>query len=127
MTRKPAAITHESETGRVAAAIMDRYAAIVETFTQQAGVTFGSPGQNGFGSSALKINGKIFAMINSKGRFVVKLPRQRVEALIAAGQGERYDPGHGRLMKEWLVVEPTSEAEWIALAREAIAFVAAKT
>jgi hypothetical protein len=29
-------------------------------------------------------------------------------------------------MKEWLAVEPTSEAEWLPLAREAMAFVAAQ-
>jgi hypothetical protein len=74
----------------------------------------------------LKVGGKIFAMLSSKGEFVVKLPKARVDALIASGDGERFDPGHGRLMKEWLAVEPTSEAEWLPLAREAMAFVAAQ-
>lgn len=79
----------------------------------------------GFGASALKVRGKIFAML-VKGRLVVKLPRRRVDALIAAGDGARFDPGHGRLMKEWLSVEPTSAADWLLLAREAMAFVASK-
>jgi hypothetical protein len=61
-----------------------------------------------------------------KGRLVVKLPRQRVDALIASGDGARFDPGHGRLMKEWLTVEPASEEEWLPLAREAMEFVASK-
>ena len=41
----------------------------------------------GFGSTALKVNGKIFAMVDSQGRFVVKLPQQRVFELMAGGQG----------------------------------------
>jgi hypothetical protein len=43
-----------------------------------------------FGASALRVNNTIFAMLSSKGQFVVKLPRQRVEALIAAGAGRRH-------------------------------------
>ena len=85
-------------------------------------VTLGAP-KRGFGSSALKIDDRIFAMLSSKGQFVLKLPRERVDALVAAGDGERFDPGHGRLMKEWLAVEPTSAQSWLALAREAMAFV----
>ena len=65
----------------------------------------------------------LFAMLVAD-RLVVKLPRQRVDALIAAGKGERFDPGHGRIMKEWLVVNPTSPEEWLPLTKEAMAFVA---
>ncbi len=62
-----------------------------------------------------------------KGRLVVKLPRLRVDALIASGDGERFDPRHdGRLMKEWVSVEPTFEEEWLPLAREAMEFVASQ-
>jgi hypothetical protein len=63
----------------------------------------------------------------STGRLVVKLPWQRVDALIAAGEGERFDPRHdGRLMKEWLVVALSSGKEWLPLAREALEFVGSK-
>jgi hypothetical protein len=65
-------------------------------------------------------------MLDSKGKFVVKLPRQRIDILVAAGQGERFDPGHGRLMKEWLTLAPSSDEEWLSLAREAREFVASK-
>ena len=62
-----------------------------------------------------------------KGKLVVKLPKRRVDALIASGDGERFDPRHdGRLMKEWVSVEPTSEEEWLPLAREAMEFVASQ-
>jgi hypothetical protein len=61
------------------------------------------------------------------GRLVVKLPRPRVDALVASGDGERFDPRHdGRLMKEWVSIEPTSEEEWLHLSREAMEFVASK-
>jgi hypothetical protein len=92
-----------------------RYAEIVESLTGIPSVSFGSPTKKGFGSAQLQVNGKIFAMLSSKEQFVVKLPKHRVEALIAAGQGERFDPGHGRLMKEWL-----------SLAKEALEFVGSK-
>ncbi len=62
-----------------------------------------------------------------KGKLVVKLPQPRVDALIASDDGERFDPRHdGRLMKEWVTVAPTSEAEWLSLARKALEFVASK-
>jgi hypothetical protein len=52
----------------------------------------------------------------------VKLPKDRVAALVARRQGEPFDPGHGRLMKEWLsVVSP--RVSWVDLAKEAHAFV----
>jgi len=104
----------------------ERFAKIVDDLLHSPEVTFGSSERKNFGSSALKIQGKIFAMISSKGKFVVKLPRQRVDTLVAAGDGERFDPGHGRLMKEWVAFDPTSEIEWLPLAKEAMDFVASK-
>lgn len=106
----------------------ERFAAIVEALLSNPHVTPPSDGaesKKGFGASALKVHKKIFAMLVG-GRLVVKLPRARVDALIAAGDGERFDPRHdGRLMKEWVMVEPASEVGWLPLAREAMAFVAA--
>ena len=70
-----------------------------------------------FGSNALKVGGKLFAL-DSGGDLVLKLPRARVDELVAAGAGKQFDPGHGRLMKEWIRFY-----EWprnaAALAREA--------
>jgi hypothetical protein len=77
----------------------------------------------GFGASSLKVNGHIFAMLSSRGEFVVKLPRQRVDALVASGEGVNYDPGRGRAMKEWLALKADSALDWSALAEEALAFV----
>ena len=75
----------------------------------------------GAGGAVLKRKGKIFAML-VKGRFVAKLPQSRVDELVAAGAGERFDPrGDGRVMKEWLAVDG-AEASWVSLAREAHRF-----
>jgi TfoX/Sxy family transcriptional regulator of competence genes len=75
-----------------------------------------------FGSNGLKVDGKLFALF-TQGTLVVKLPKDRVAALVAKGDGKPFDPGHGRLMKEWLtVVSP--KLSWSALAKEAHAFVA---
>lgn len=103
--------------------LQDPFSTIASMLSQQPGVTHGQDGKKGFGSSALKVHGKIFAMVSSAGAFVVKLPKQRVEELVAAGQGQRFDPGHGRLMKEWLALEKGSTQEWLALAQEALQFV----
>ena len=108
--------------GQPASTPDERYAALVEEFLGESDV---EQSGKGFGSDALKVRGKIFAML-SHGRLVVKLPRQRVDALVASGDGERFDPRHdGRVMKEWLALAPTSPVEWLSLAREAQAFVAA--
>ena len=103
----------------------ERYAAIVGILRDDAGVTFGSPAGRGFGTSALKIDNRIFAML-VQGRFVIKLPRQRVDALVASGDGQRFDSGQGRPMKEWVAIEPASGLEWLVLAREARTFVASQ-
>lgn len=107
----------------------ERFAKIVKALRNHSGVTPPSEATQSkkkFGSSGLKIHDKIFAMISSKGEFVVKLPQHRVDALIALGEGKRFDPGHGRLMKEWLTVETTSEEVWLRLAKEAMEFVASR-
>ncbi len=77
----------------------------------------------GFGSTGqLKVNGKIFAML-VRGELVLKLPRDRVDALVVSGEGRHFDAGKGRPMREWLALSPTSRKPWLALAREAMAFV----
>ncbi|HET9848838.1 MAG TPA: hypothetical protein VFR68_09830 [Candidatus Dormibacteraeota bacterium] len=106
-----------------------RYAAIVKSLARKRGVIneiAGATGQKGFGSTGqLKVNNRIFAML-VRGSLVVKLPRARVDELVQTGQGMRFDPRrNGRLMKEWLVVAPTSRADWQLLADEALRFVGA--
>ena len=106
----------------------ERFAALVEAMLARPDLTYGAAGtgpQRAFGSTSLKTNGKIFAMLVN-GRLVVKLHRTRVDALVASGAGERFDPGHGRLMKEWLAIASASDDDWLGLATEAEAFVAGR-
>jgi hypothetical protein len=91
---------------------------VVKALANAPGVTYGG---KGFGSSALKVNGKIFAMSSSKREFVVKLSKGRVAELAAAGAGSYFEPGRGRQMREWLAVS-AGPKRWLALAREALAF-----
>jgi len=95
---------------------------VIEAFASDRRVTYGG---QGFGSRALRLDGKIFAMLSSKGQFVVKLPRDRVADLIRLGQGQYFDTGRDRVMKEWLAVIGDS-ASWLGLAREAHRFAMAK-
>jgi hypothetical protein len=101
-----------------------RYAIVIEALTGAPGVACDPPSskRRSFGEGALKVEGKIFAMVSHE-RLVEKLPRRRVEALVASGDGVQFDPGHGRLMREWLSLEPDSSLEWLDLAREALDFV----
>jgi hypothetical protein len=74
-----------------------------------------------FGSNGLKVNGKLFALF-TQGTLVVKLPKARVAALVDEKVGRPFDPGHGRVMKEWLSIVSTT-ASWVDLAKEAHDFV----
>lgn len=96
-----------------------RFVRVVNAFANDPSVSRGDG--KGFGVGALKVNGKIFAMMTPGDSFVVKLPKERVADLIGSGRGERFDPGHGRLMKEWIVVSVARG--WVELAREAHRFV----
>lgn len=91
------------------------YARIVRALQTESGVSVGAG--KGFGAGALRRGGKIFAMLSSRGEFVVKLPKARVDELVAAAVGRRFTAGKGRQMREWLVVELPARA--LILAREA--------
>ncbi|GIH18048.1 hypothetical protein [Rugosimonospora africana] len=98
----------------------ERFERLVDEFLAHEGVTPPSPG-HGFGSSALRYRGKIFAM-HVRGELVVKLPRPRVDALVADGAGVRFDANKGTPMKEWFKLARTSPLDWSALAGEALDF-----
>jgi TfoX/Sxy family transcriptional regulator of competence genes len=98
-----------------------RFAALVKALSGQAGVALGN-GRRGFGSDALQVDGRIFAMI-TRGRVVLKLPKERVAALIDSGAGAPFDAGKGRPMKEWVALEDAGAKQALALAEEALGFV----
>ena len=75
-----------------------------------------------FASYGLKVRGKFFAFAKGDA-MVVKLPRARVDELVAAGRGDVFTRvERGVPMKEWIKVAPGPD--WIALAQEARRFVA---
>ena len=49
-----------------------------------------------------------------RGQLVVKLPRPRVDELVAGGHGERFDANKGTPMKEWFSLDPGSALPWSA-------------
>jgi TfoX/Sxy family transcriptional regulator of competence genes len=77
-------------------------------------------GNTKFGLHGLMVNGKLFARF-TQGTLVVKLPEERVAALVAARVGTQCDPGRGRLRK-WLKITST-KVSWTDLAKEAHVFV----
>jgi hypothetical protein len=90
---------------------------VVKSFAADPEVTPPGAGK-GFGSGALKVGKKIFAMISSRAEFVVKLPLPRAAELVNSGRGRYFDAGRGKPMKEWVVVTGGKRL-WIPLAREA--------
>ena len=101
--------------------VEDRFTAIAAALAERPGVALGS-GKRGFGSDALTVDGRIFAMV-TKGRLVLKLPQDRVTTLIEHGDGQAFDAGKGTPMKGWVVLTPKSSRRWRSLAVEALEFV----
>ena len=99
-----------------------RFAALVEQLADLPGVTRPEPGRRAFGAAALKVDGSIFAMLQD-GRLVLKLPRHRVEGLVAAQTGLPFTAANGRPMREWVALDHGTPEFDLALAEEALAFV----
>jgi hypothetical protein len=100
-----------------AAAADPRLLEIAREYRGDSRVTLGKS----FSSVGLRVDNKIFAMVN-RGGLVVKLPKSRVDELVSAGVATRFEPGPGRVMKEWAVFAGTKPS-WASLAREAYQFV----
>jgi hypothetical protein len=96
-----------------------RFEDLVTEFNDADGVT--PPRGGGFGRSALRYRGKIFAM-HVRGALVVKLPADRVASLVAAGHGAHFDANKGTPMREWFAAAADCSLAWSDLAAEALAF-----
>ena len=95
----------------------EAFSRVAEQLLREPGTAAGT----GFGSNpGVTVGGKIAAMLVG-GRLVVKLPADRCQELVAGG-AEPLAIGR-RTMREWITLGPEREAEWLPLAREALAFV----
>ena len=75
------------------------------------------------GSACLRVGAEFLAMPHHKrDGLVVKLPAERVTAVIEAGEGESFAPA-GKVFKEWLAVTEIDEDRWRNLLHEGIDFV----
>jgi len=92
--------------------------AVVQALAAEPGVSHGKM----FASMGLKLGKSVFAM-EVKGHLVVKLSEARADELRAKSQASAFDPGHGRVMKQWVTVAPDASVDWVELAREAMRFV----
>ena len=97
----------------------ETFDAVVDALIAQGGV---EPGTMFGHSPGLRVSGKFFTFTH-KGNAIFKLPRERVEEFVAAGEGAYLDPGNGRLMKGWLVTGAGTKPRWHELAKEARDFV----
>src|SRR5690242_17419744 len=79
----------------------ERYAHLVDELSLDPEVALAA--RSGFGAGSLCVRGKIFAML-VRGQLVVKLPRPRVDQLVARKEGDRFDANKGKPMKEWLAL-----------------------
>ena len=70
---------------------------------------------------SLKIRKKMFVFFN-KDSIIVKLPKKRVTQLLESGVGLPYDPGNGKIMKEWMIIPSEKSERWIEFASEAKEF-----
>ena len=74
-------------------------------------------------SRCLRVAGEFMAMAEYRtGDLVVKLPRDRVDELIADGAGLAFSPAK-KVFREWVQVPGRDESAWRALLDEAQAFV----
>jgi hypothetical protein len=71
----------------------------------------------------LRVKGEFVAGVALGGELVVKLDRNRVAELVAAGKGQPFAPA-GRVFKEWVSFPRYDRAEWDSIIREACAFAA---
>lgn len=105
----------------VSAVAKSRFTQVAEALGNEYGVERGRPGRT-HGPLNLLVDGKVFARISPGHDFVVRLPQERIKALVAADAGRRLSD-RGSATREWLVVRGESVDEWTELAREALRFV----
>jgi hypothetical protein len=104
----------------------ERLAAIVDALASEPDVTPpDTSGPRRFGSRAVKVDGAAVAMV-VRGALVLKLPRERVDALLEDGSGRPFGTGRGQPYREWVALPDGDPATDLPLAREALEFARAR-
>ena len=76
------------------------------------------------GGRCARVSGEFLGLVGHKGfGMVVKLPRNRVDELIAEGIGQPFAPA-GKVFREWVAITKPDRRRWSKLLVEAVAFVA---
>ena len=97
----------------------EHFGPIRDAYIDRPGVTTGT----GFGGNdGLRIDGRIFAML-VRGELVVKLPSDRAAAMVERLEGRPFEPGTGRVMREWVSVPVERADSWTRLVDEAFRYV----
>ena len=96
------------------AAHLDRICAALAT-------SLGAVKGRALSKDAVTVDGKIVAFV-TRGLLVVKLPPERIAALIDAGEAEPMRMG-ARVMREWVSVAPEFSPLWMQLAEESARYV----
>jgi hypothetical protein len=73
-------------------------------------------------SPGLRIDTRFFAFVGNDDRLIVKLPRERVDALVGQGIATPVTVGD-RTMKEWVALPYTGDEAWRPFIEEALAYV----
>lgn len=95
---------------------------LMSAVADRPGVTVGRALSN----LGLMTDGKLFAFLKDGG-LVLKLPAERIDALIERLDAVRFERGQGTPMREWVVVPAAAADEWPALVRDACDFVAGRS
>ena len=76
------------------------------------------------GGQCARVSGEFLGLVSYKGSgMVVKLPRARVDQLIATGIGQPFAPA-GKVFREWVAIPKPDRRRWSKLLLEAVDFVA---
>ncbi|TDD18601.1 hypothetical protein E1218_25785 [Kribbella turkmenica] len=74
------------------------------------------------GYPCVRLAGRFLATYDDKaGGLVVKLPRERVGELVAAGTGEPFAPA-GRVFREWVAITTVDPQLWRTVLAESVEF-----
>ncbi len=76
------------------------------------------------GGRCARVGGEFLGLVDYKGSgMVVKLPSDRVTALIKDGVGQPFGPA-GKVFREWVAVPKPDRRQWRKLLLEAVDFIA---